>query len=190
MMKTLFLLLASLSAPEIGDTLLYEPQVIGILLFVYLFFTTILLSSLLTASFLATFLSLRNQLENLVARQFAALTVNMLKAGGGSGIGSYIPGALVECILIYPLACLVKIYKIYARYRMNRSHYEQSYQKAQKISQYLHRWREIVFFTTYSPIFMTATLIEMLVDMARNSILYLQRVTETSLPPTLIQSHA
>jgi hypothetical protein len=72
---------------------------------------------------------------------------------------------------------------------MNRSHYEQSYQKAQKISQSLHRWREIVFFTTYSPFFITATLIELLVDMARNSIFYLQRVTETSLPPTFIPSH-
>jgi hypothetical protein len=160
--------LAPLSAPEIGDTLLYEPKVIGILLFVYLFFTTILLSSLLTASFLATFLSLRNQLENLVARQFAVLTVDALKAGGGSGFGSYIPGVLVECILVYPLACLVKIYKIYARHGMNRSHYEQSNQKAQNFFQYLNRWREIVFFTTYSPFFITATLIELLVDIARN----------------------
>jgi hypothetical protein len=184
-----FLLLASLSAPEIGDTLLYEPQVIGILLFVYLFLTTILLSSLLTASFLATFLSLRNQLDNLVALQFATLTLEALKTGGGSGFGSYIPGVLIECILVYPLASLLKLYKIYAKQRMEGTNYEQLYQTVQKYSLYLNRWREIVFFTTYSPFFITATLIEWLLDMARNLISYLQRLTETSLSPTFTPEH-
>ncbi|KAH8555289.1 hypothetical protein BGW37DRAFT_476572 [Umbelopsis sp. PMI_123] len=183
------LALGALFAPEIGDTLLYEPQVIGVLLFVYLFLTTVLLSALLTASFLATFLSLRNQLDNLVALQFARLTVDSLKAGGGSGFGSYIPGILVECILVYPLVCLVNLYRIITRHRIVSDHYEQSYQNVQKTEKYINRWREIVFYTTYSPFFITATLIELLVDIARKLISYLQRMTKTSEPITSISGH-
>lgn len=51
------------SAPEIGDTLFYQPEVAGFLLVVYLFFTVIVLGALLTASFLSTILQIYGRID-------------------------------------------------------------------------------------------------------------------------------
>lgn len=171
-----------LSAPEIGDTLLYEPQVIGVLLFIYLFLTTVLLSSLLTASFISTFLSLRKDLDKLVALQFARIAVDALKAGGGSGFGAFVPGILVECVLVYPLVFIAYLYKRIIRHGMSDAHQGQAYQNFQRSSKYLNYWRQIVFFTIYSPFFIAAILVDLLSGMARYLASYFQRKKRTTTP--------
>jgi len=54
-----------ISAPEIGDTLYYQPQVAGLLLAVYLFLTVVILGSLLTASFLSTILEINTRIDTV-----------------------------------------------------------------------------------------------------------------------------
>lgn len=55
----------SISAPEIGDTLFYQPQVAGLLLAIYLFLTVVILGSLLTASFLSTILEINSRVDTV-----------------------------------------------------------------------------------------------------------------------------
>ncbi|CEP08409.1 hypothetical protein [Parasitella parasitica] len=59
------LVLGALHAPEIGDTLYYQPQTAGLLLAVYLFLTVVILGSLLTASFLSTVLEINSRIETV-----------------------------------------------------------------------------------------------------------------------------
>ncbi|KAI8642509.1 hypothetical protein BD408DRAFT_443392 [Parasitella parasitica] len=59
------LVFGALHAPEIGDTLYYQPQTAGLLLAVYLFLTVVILGSLLTASFLSTVLEINSRIETV-----------------------------------------------------------------------------------------------------------------------------
>jgi hypothetical protein len=137
---------------------------------------------LLTASFLATFLSLRNDIDELVALQFARLTVDALNAGGGSGFGAFIPGILVDTVLVYPFVLAGYLYRYIIRYCMTDAHQRLEAQKFERTSRYLNYWRQCVFLVTYAPFFIALLVIELLHDTTRYLYFHFQENEHTSVP--------
>jgi hypothetical protein len=166
-----------LSAPQIGDTLLYEPQAIGVLMFIYLFLTTILLSSLLTASFLSTFLSLHRNIDKLVKLQFARYTMEALKAGKRSGFASFIPFVLVELVLVYPFKILIYIFTVIVKRRISGQLRDEQVSKLYRASGFVDKWRELLWLITYSPIIIVVASAELAMKCKNCIISYLLRLT-------------
>ncbi|KAI8986520.1 hypothetical protein BDB01DRAFT_785908 [Pilobolus umbonatus] len=59
------LILGALHAPQIGNTLFYQPQIASILLSIYLFLTVIVMGSLLVSSFISTMLEINPRLDTI-----------------------------------------------------------------------------------------------------------------------------
>lgn len=145
-------------------------------MFVYLFLTTILLSSLLTASFLSTFLNLRRSIGSLVKLQFARYTVEALKAGQRSGFASFIPFILVELVLVYPLKFFLATINVIEKHRTPGPRRDQQVSKLHTVSRFVDKWRELLWLLTYSPFIITVALMELVMRSRAAAQSYLHRL--------------
>ncbi|CAO3586426.1 unnamed protein product [Absidia cylindrospora] len=133
------LILGALHAPEIGETLFYQPQAASILLVAYLFVMVVFVGALLVASFLSTILSLmkpESSFGNLQKRMEAE------RAARPASYGTYIPNVAVELIV----GSIVWITK---KIRPNS-----------KLT-WLERLRQIVWFIIFLPILIVVGLFDL-----------------------------
>lgn len=134
------LILGALHAPEIGETLYYQPQAASILLVAYLFVMVIFVGALLVASFLSTILSLMKPESS-----FDKLQKHMEaeRCSRAASYGVYIPNVAVELIV----GSIVWITK---KIRPNS-----------KLT-WLERLRQIVWFIIFLPILLLVGLFDLL----------------------------
>jgi hypothetical protein len=127
------------SAPTIGDTLMYQPEIAGLLLGVYLFFTIIVLGALLTASFLGTILQIYAQIDT-VHREW---TINRcLKSS--PVLGKFIPSVAIDLVFAF-IAWTARVV----------------FKRTERIV-WLEKVHQVLWYTIYSPIILLVGLYELI----------------------------
>lgn len=138
----LFVILLTLcftySSPAIGETLIYQPGVAGLLLVVYLFFTVVVLGSLLTASFLATILEIYGRI-NTVKRDWAIQRCLQTKPE----LGIFIPSLAVDLIYVF-FAWIARVVF-----------------KRQERLVWLEKTHQVIWYLIYSPLILLVGLFEL-----------------------------
>lgn len=84
------------SAPTVGDTLMYQPEIASLLLGVYLFFTVIVLGALLTASFLGTILQIYSQIDKVRREWVLNRCLKSVPV-----LGKFIPSVAVDLVFAF-----------------------------------------------------------------------------------------
>ncbi|CAO3660237.1 unnamed protein product [Rhizopus stolonifer] len=87
------LILGALHAPEIADTLFYQPAIASILLVFYLLSMVVFIGALLTASFLTTFLEINTRTQAIKNEWVIQRCL-----GTSPGLNKFIPGVLVDVL--------------------------------------------------------------------------------------------
>jgi hypothetical protein len=116
--------------------LFYQPEVAGLLLAVYLFFTVIILGALLTASFLSTIL----QIYNIVKRDWV---INRCLRSNPM-LNPFIPSIVVDLIF--------GIFRWFARIAFKR----------QTRVVWLEKAHQVIWYIIYSPILLLVGLFELI----------------------------
>ncbi|KAI8341495.1 hypothetical protein BC941DRAFT_417048 [Chlamydoabsidia padenii] len=135
------LLLGALHAPEIGETLYYQPQAAGILLVAYLFIMVIFIGALLLASFLSTFLSLMKP-ESTFGKLKQKMEAE--RCSRPASYGRFIPNVAVE-LIVGSIVWVVK--KIRPNSKLT----------------WLERLRQVVWFIIFLPIILVIGLVDLVV---------------------------
>ncbi|KAI9490101.1 hypothetical protein BDB00DRAFT_931503 [Zychaea mexicana] len=133
------LALGALHSPEINATLYYQPLAAGVMLFVYLFLITVVIGTLLTASFLTTMLTVYPRIESVRRLFFAS------RCAKKPVLGVFSTNVVFELI--------VGFFVLFAVYLL----------KAKKDSaslQWVERLRQILWFTVFSPLVLVVGIVE------------------------------
>lgn len=88
-----YLILGALHAPAIGETLIYQPGIAGLLLAVYLFFIVIVVGSLLIASFLSTILEIHGRIDTVKRDWVISRCLKTVPV-----LGAFIPSVAIDLI--------------------------------------------------------------------------------------------
>ncbi|KAI8971565.1 hypothetical protein BDF20DRAFT_686355 [Mycotypha africana] len=133
------LILGALHTPEIGNTLYYQPQAAGLLLAVYLFLTVVVLGSLLTASFLGTFIEISKELDT-IKRDW--VIERCLKTS--PALSTFIPTVVVDLFF--------GVLAWFARVAL----------KSQKIELCIQKIHQIFWYIIFSPVILLVGLLELI----------------------------